>query len=325
MLKNLFYIQKNLYKTINLYFYKNKLMNQLGNKCSIITAPFFKNAFSIVNCNGGNTAVTTVANAVKKYLKFVYIGIVACSAYSTYRFLRARTKKELVKKELVKKELPEHIKYENCWYAELDEFKKRLIMPTPILSDPPPAIQEVTPRGEILMYYDVKNKAFEYYSNNKNLPYRTLDAVARKYVCLHNVPSIYVDIREEVKKGMDKCLKKMKVGNKDTSVDVAKSTPPASSIYAVYKNYKSGATAATSDSNGSVGNNSKKVILKDNVNKFIFKGRMDDYALDAKAREKKKDSSKNEQRDNSNGNEERDKIEEINISYLEFKKRNLNG
>lgn len=72
----------------------------------------------------------------------------------------------------------------------------------------------------------------------------------------------------------------------DASVDATKPTP-ASSIFAVYKNYKSGATTAT-DSNGGVGNNSKKVILKDNVNKFIFKGRIDDYALDVKAREKKK-------------------------------------
>jgi hypothetical protein len=244
--------------------------------------------------------------------------------------LRARTKKELGKKELVKKELPEHVKYDNGWYAEFDEFQKRL-MPTPpiLLSEPPPTIQEVTPRGEILMYYNVNNKAFDYYSNNKNLPYRTLDAVARKYVCLHNVPSIYVDIREEVKKGIDKCSKKIKdAKHADASVDATKPTP-ASSIFAVYKNYKSGATAATAaaDSNGSVGNNSKKVILKDNVNKFIFKGRIDDYALDVKAREKKENSSnktKNEQRQKDGEQQDDDTKEEMNISYSEFKKRNVN-
>uniref|UniRef100_A0A6C0F1L1 Uncharacterized protein n=1 Tax=viral metagenome TaxID=1070528 RepID=A0A6C0F1L1_9ZZZZ len=299
-------------------------MNKLGNYFSTTATTatsFFKNTFS------------RGSEAAAKYLKFVYIGIFAYSAYSTYRFLRVRNKKELVKKELVKRELPEHVKYDNGWYAEFDELQKRLIMPTPpiLLSEPPPAIQEVTPRGEILMYYNVNNKAFDYYSNNKNLPYRTLDAVARKYVCLHNVLSIYVDIREEVKKGTDKCSKKMK-GAKDASASVddpAKPTP-ASSIFAVYKNYKSGATAAV-DSNGSVGNNSKKVILKDNVNKFIFKGRIDDYALDVKAREKKEKSSnktKNEQQQKGgdNGGEQQhddDKKEEINISYSEFKKRNV--
>ena len=103
-------------------------MNQLGNYCSTTTTTFFKNAFSIANNGNGVNAI----KAANKYLKFVYIGIVAYSAYSTYRFFRAMNKKELVKKEL-----PEHIKYENGWYAELDEFKKMLIMPTPMLSDPP--------------------------------------------------------------------------------------------------------------------------------------------------------------------------------------------
>jgi hypothetical protein len=178
------------------------------------------------------------------------------------------------------------------------------------------------------MYYDVKNKEFVYYSNNKNLPYRTLDAVARKYVCLHNVPSIYVDIREEVKKGFEKYK------NKAKCVDSATTTSSSSSsLYAVYKNYKSGTTTAA-DSNG-VGQNSKKVILKDSVNKFIFKGRIDDYALDVKAREKKEKSSKKirNENDGNYGNEQKcggddkdnnnnEEKEEINISYSEFKKRN---
>ena len=111
-------------------------MNKLGNYFSTTTTTttsFFKNTFLRGSEGMGGTA---------NYLKFVYIGIFAYSAYSTYRFLRARKKKELVKKELVKKELPEHVKYDNGWYAELDEFKKRLIMPTPMLSEPPPRFKK---------------------------------------------------------------------------------------------------------------------------------------------------------------------------------------
>ena len=66
-------------------------MNQLGNYCSTTTTSFFKNAFSIANRNGGGT--TAVATA-SKYLKYVYIGIVAYSAYSTYHFFRERRKKK---------------------------------------------------------------------------------------------------------------------------------------------------------------------------------------------------------------------------------------
>ena len=263
-----------------------------------------------------------------KYFKYFSFGLLV---YSTYHFLKSSAFfNKNKKKEIQVKEIPEHVKYDNGWYTEFDEFQKRLIKPIPMLSDPPPTIQEATPRGDILMYYDVKNKEFVYYSNNKNLPYRTLDAVARKYVCLHNVPSIYVDIREEVKKGFEKCK------NKAKCVDSATTTTSSSSLYAVYKNYKSGATATTTStaahSNGiGIGQSSKKVILKDNVNKFIFKGRIDDYALDVKAREKKENSSKTrngggsdqEMHDEGNTNCEEKEKKEINISYSEFKKRNM--
>ena len=257
-----------------------------------------------------------------KYFKFLSFGLLA---YTTYRFFKSSAFfNKNKKKELQAKELPEHVKYDNGWYAEFDEFQKRLIKPTPMLSDPPPTIQETTPRGEILMYYDVNNKEFVYYSNNKNLPYRTLDAVARKYVCLHNVPSIYVDIREEVKRGFEKCK------NKANCIETTTTPSTSSSLYAVYKNYKSGATATT-HTNGGIGQSSKNVILKDNVNKFIFKGRIDDYALDVKAREKKENSSKTrngggsdqEMHDEGNTNCEEKEKKEINISYSEFKKRNV--
>ena len=258
-----------------------------------------------------------------KYFKFLSFGLLA---YSTYRFFKSSAFfNKNKKKEIQVKELPEHVKYENGWYAEFDNLNCDVVGEN-VVPTPPPTIQETTPRGEILMYYDVNNKEFVYYSNNKNLPYRTLDAVARKYVCLHNVPSIYVDIREEVKKGFEKCK------NKAKCVDSANTTS-SSSLYAVYKNYKSGTTATTSaaDSNG-VGKNSKKVILKDNVNKFIFKGRIDDYALDVKAREKKEKSSKTRNGNENNRNEQKgggdkddadnEEKEENNISYSEFKKRN---
>ena len=286
-----------------------------------------------------NNPITSSGSGSRlKYFKFLSFGLLA---YTTYRFFKSSAFfNKNKKKEIQVKEIPEHVKYDNGWYTEFDNLNCNGVSVgggENMVPTPPPTIQETTPRGEILMYYDVKNKEFVYYSNNKNLPYRTLDAVARKYVCLHNVPSIYIDIREEVKKGFEKCK------NKAKCVDSATNTTSSSSLYAVYKNYKSGATATTTStaahSNGiGIGQSSKKVILKDNVNKFIFKGRIDDFALDVKAREKKEKSFEktrnrndgNEQKgggnddkmhedDLDNDNEEKEKK---NISYSEFKKKN---
>jgi hypothetical protein len=299
----------------------------------------FKNSFKIMGIlekysNNPITSSSSGSSSRLKYFKYLSFGLLV---YSTYRFFKSSAffNKNKKKELLQVKKLPEHVKYDNGWYAEFDNLNSggigENVMPTP-----PPTIQEATPRGEILMYYDVKNKEFVYYSNNKNLPYRTLDAVARKYVCLNNIPSIYVDIREEVKKGFEKCKNKAKYIDSATATS---SLSSSSSLYAVYKNYKSGATATTSAADiNSVGKNLKKVILKDNVNKFIFKGRIDDFALDVKAREKKEKSFEktrnrndgNEQKgggnddkmhedDLDNDNEEKEKK---NISYSEFKKKN---
>ena len=284
-----------------------------------------------------NNPITSSGSGSRlKYFKFLSFGLLA---YTTYRFFKSSAFFNKNKKKEQVKEIPEHVKYDNGWYAEFDNLNcddVGGVVGENVVPTPPPTIQETTPRGEILMYYDVKNKEFVYYSNNKNLPYRTLDAVARKYVCLNNIPSIYVDIREEVKKGFEKCKNKAKYIDSATATS---SLSSSSSLYAVYKNYKSGATATTSAADiNSVGKNLKKVILKDNVNKFIFKGRIDDFALDVKAREKKEKSFEktrnrndgNEQKgggnddkmhedDLDNDNEEKEKK---NISYSEFKKKN---
>ena len=293
----------------------------------------FKNSFKIMGIleKYSNNPITSSGSGSRlKYFKFLSFGLLA---YTTYRFFKSSAFfNKNKKKEIQVKEIPEHVKYDNGWYTEFDNLNCNGVSVgggENMVPTPPPTIQETTPRGEILMYYDVKNKEFVYYSNNKNLPYRTLDAVARKYVCLHNVPSIYIDIREEVKKGFEKCK------NKANCVETTTTPSPSSSLYAVYKNYKSGATATTTStaahSNGiGIGQSSKKVILKDNVNKFIFKGRIDDYALDVKAREKKENSSKTrngggsdqEMHDEGNTNCEEKEKKEINISYSEFKKRN---
>lgn len=170
----------------------------------------------------------------------------------------------------------EFVKYDNSFYAELDELKKQPECTTE--TEPCASIREVTPRGEILMYYDKPTSAFFYYSNHNNLPYRTLDAVARKYVCEYRLPSIYVDIRDEIKKGYEKSCSNISNTNVDTKTQ--------SSIFAEFKNYKKGTKG-----NGNGNGNGTSFVFKENINKFIFKGRIDDF-LQQKEKETEKEKEK---------------------------------
>jgi len=295
------------------------IVNKYSNKCG----------------SGIGVSIKTIFGTQHRYLKYISLGIVAYSTYKLIQFgARVYCKNKnnnnntnkIKKKEL--RELPEYTKYDNGFYAEYDELKLKNLQDedddAEMLRVRNP-IREVTPRGEILMYYDKPESAFIYYSNNKNMPYRTLDAVARKYVCENNILSVYVDIRDELKKG---CAKYAAAAAATNATSENKKV--SSSIYAVFKNYKSGIRVADGAprSVGGVENNNKKVILKDNVNKFMFKGRIDDYALDLKTRDQKEQNKKEKdgKRDEGEGEGEEGGGggKEINLSYSEYKNKNKN-
>ena len=57
-------------------------------------------------------------------------------------------------------------------------------------------IIENTPRGNVLMYWNNKNKSFTYYAD-ATIPYRYLEVVSRKYVVINNCRQIYIIKREK--------------------------------------------------------------------------------------------------------------------------------
>ena len=232
------------------------------------------------------------------------------------------------------KELPEHVKYDGGWFDELDELKRSSSSDEPFifsdaLLDP---LRETTPRGDIIMHYDAETKSFNYYSNSKNIPYSTLDAVARKYVCLHKYPSIYIDIRDEVQKGREKCLKQDK-DNKSKLARLERNkgksgndilSSAKKSLFAAFKNYKTGQNVSKSLKN--YDEKKEMVIMKDNVNKFVYKGTLDQYEFDLNYHKNKKHSPasllKHEtETNNVNCDESIETIEnqDKNISYTDFK------
>jgi len=228
-----------------------------------------------------------------QYSFFSYFYHIKTLFLKRIRNTSTETKKNNVALEV--KELPEHVKYDNGWYTELDNLKHSVAFasaaPVTAVFNADAPLRETTPRGEIIMYYDAEKKTFNYYSNSKNIPYSTLDAVARKYVCLHKDPSIYIDIRDEIQKGHEKCIKKVKHDklklerNKNGILSSAKK-----SLFAAFKNYKTGQTGkkcvpVPKSLNNCDGNVKVEefVVIKDNINKFIYKGTLEQYESDLKS------------------------------------------
>lgn len=78
----------------------------------------------------------------------------------------------------IRKELFQVMLTENNYLEK--EWKSRIMIDT-------------TPRGNIIMFYDVYKQGFAYYSDQNSLPYSVLNGVAMKYVIMFGCRDFYMD------------------------------------------------------------------------------------------------------------------------------------
>jgi len=177
----------------------------------------------------------------------------------------------------------EDIPYEMKWFDEFDdaegegeeelteelteEFVNDLSLNT---------VTETTPRGDVLMYYSSKLGSFVYHSKTKEIPYKYLETVARKYVIEYNCKKLYIDIRKEYEKGLNKYNeikeKEEKAAKdlKDGVVDETKENKKKQ-IFANFKTY---------NRKGEVHNKQKDkiYILKEQANRYSYRGKIEEYS-----------------------------------------------
>lgn len=118
---------------------------------------------------------------------------------------------------------------------------------------------ENTPYGEVIMSYKADHEAFWYYAERRNVPYRTLDAVARRFAIDNDCKSVCVNYKEEFEKGRDAATKEKSKcpPSREGSRRSEKKKP-----FATFKSYnmKKGK------------NQAKKYIITENANRFTYKG-----------------------------------------------------
>lgn len=178
-------------------------------------------------------------------------------------------------------------------------------------------VTETTPRGDVLMYYSSKLGSFVYHSKTKEIPYKYLETVARKYVIEYNCKKLYIDIRKEYEKGLNKYNeikeKEEKAAKdlKDGVVDETKENKKKQ-IFANFKTY---------NRKGEVHNKQKDkiYILKEQANRYSYRGKIEEYSeakvescLDKKMLENLGDKR----------SEEEKKMKDI--DFASFKKMNMN-
>ena len=174
----------------------------------------------------------------------------------------------------------EEIPYEMKWFVEFDdkddesveeelteEFVNDLCLNT---------VTETTPRGDVLMYYSSNLGSFVYHSRTKEIPYKYLETVARKYVIEYNCKKLYVDIRKEYEKGLNKYNETKEKEEqaardaKDGKVDDTKENKKKQ-VFANFKTY---------NRKGEVHNKQKDkiYILKEQANRYSYRGKIEEYS-----------------------------------------------
>ena len=154
---------------------------------------------------------------------------------------------------------------------------------------------ENTPQGNVLMIYDIKKGSFTYYSD-KNIPYRYLEVVARKYVKFFDCRPLFVDMEEELKLFEEKWskeyeLKKAKEAEEKLKAeeDIKNNKPVEvkKTVFAKFKSYNKdagGKISMAAPPKNSIPNKQtaetkedEKIILKERANRYTYEGKFANF------------------------------------------------
>lgn len=119
-------------------------------------------------------------------------------------------------------------------------------------------VEEVTPKGKLLMKYMESDNTFLYWSD-KSQDYKYLEVAARKYVILFGCRDKYVDMVDELVKERDRRVRETERSPMQSPMQSA----ARSSVFATFKQY------ATKDS---------RKIANRRSNAYKWKGKLGDYA-----------------------------------------------
>jgi hypothetical protein len=170
--------------------------------------------------------------------------------------------KPVIKYEDKYKDKFEKLEYKTTNEDRLENLKNSFIM-------------EMTPHGNVIMFWNHKNGVFSYYSDG-TMPYRFLEVVARKYVINYNCKDIYYVMEEQMKEVIVDIVSKKK--GKTPSVFAKLKNYNHSSIDSVKKigSHNSIPTKMNYKPNSISKPNivKKNVILKENSNHYSCMGRI---------------------------------------------------
>ena len=127
---------------------------------------------------------------------------------------------------------------------------------------------ETTPIGNVLMFYDQDYEYFKYYSDTKEISYKTLEAVSKKYVITNDCKQIYIEMNEEILRQKERKMNELSYRKVDSERDDHE--PPKESVFATLKTYNVKDNKRVE---------SKNDYIKEKINIYKYAGRIEEYTI----------------------------------------------
>jgi hypothetical protein len=179
---------------------------------------------------------------------------------------------------------------EDKYYEELNALDMRVLTKEELDTLQSKVVEVETPDGLVKMTYNNSTESFWYYTNNKSVHYKYLDAVARHFTIENNCRQICVNYKEEYEKGVatikeqeqqQQQQQKQEQENKkiedekhiSNNYDKIDNLNTKKSVFAKFKNYK--VDVKNDEKKQSKGKN--VYVLTDKANQFRFSGSLSDY------------------------------------------------
>lgn len=192
----------------------------------------------------------------------------------------SESEKEKTKKEEVKYEDKYKDKYALLENNELSQEKLEGLKYA--------IVMEITPIGNVILFYDKSRDAFTYYSDN-TIPYRFLETVARKYVVINNCKSIFVDMDEEIKNAQNKLEEKKKKLEEEEKRKKQQAilfpnvqVPVKKNVFAKLKSYNKDSGLKVAGISGEAKHSTSKKTITENEDNMILKEKANRYSCEGK-------------------------------------------
>jgi hypothetical protein len=163
-------------------------------------------------------------------------------------------------------------------------------------------VMDMTPVGNVVMYYNTEKETFEYYSDH-TVPYRFLETLCRKYVMTYKCTELYIDMQEQLKEygeKLERYEEKKEEEKKEEEKKEEEKKEIKKNVFANFKSYNKEAGSGRVNNapfpknyttNVPNTDKEKKIILKEKSNHYTCVGRFSNFSILKKI--EKKDMNKN--------------------------------